>query len=112
MLNFFKHYYTVLRYILKKKVTLNEKEKNVRHECFRGKIIFDESRCVKCKTCEKSCINKCIDVDDKFKIDYSSCCFCGRCTESCPTRAIYMDSSDVNNVTDKCNLIHHMKEEK
>lgn len=109
MWNFFRHYIAVLRYLFKRKVTLNVNECNARPDKFKGQIVVDNRKCLKCKTCEKSCINGCIKVDDKFKIDYQSCCFCGRCVESCPVKAITVLTNDACGVINKDDLIQRME---
>ena len=109
MLRLCKHYLSVLRYIFKRKVTLKAHEKNIRSKNFKGQIILDNRKCVKCKTCEKSCINGCINVDHNFKIDYRSCSFCGRCVESCPVNAINMQSNDVCGSTIKSDLVRNLE---
>jgi len=60
----------------------------------RGKLIFDESKCVGCKMCVRDCPARAIEIekvaDKKYKavllIDH--CIFCGQCVESCHSNAL------------------------
>lgn len=113
MIDFFVHYITVLKYALKRKVTLRyPKQRNMRSDKFRGMHTFNKELCVKCKTCELTCYNHCINVDKDFEIDYTRCCFCGRCIEACPTKALKMTKQDVGCERSKSDLIYHFTGDK
>lgn len=109
MFSFVSGYITVLKYLFRKKVTIHfPKERNKRSDIFRGKHVLNTKLCVKCKTCEKACINGCINVENKFQIDYSSCCFCGRCVHACPTHALQMSKHDARCALNKKMLIQYL----
>lgn len=112
MLSIIEHYITVLKYAFKKKATLKyPEEKNDRSCHFRGAHAWNKDSCIKCKTCEKACIGKCISVDNRFEIDYQKCCFCGRCVHACPTHALSMTDKDVAPVAIKDDLKKNFEEE-
>lgn len=56
-----------------------------RFSIFRPTI--DNSKCIKCKKCERGCKSSCIDIAGG-KIDYSRCVSCYDCIENCPKQAI------------------------
>lgn len=81
---------TVLENGLKPSVTLEypEQQKTL-NKNFRGKIIYDKNKCIKCKLCEKVCpVKDTISTDNCFTINFSSCIFCGNCVENCPKNAL------------------------
>lgn len=49
--------------------------------------VIDENACSGCKTCEKRCRAKCIDIENK-KIDYSRCVDCFDCIDACPNGSL------------------------
>lgn len=104
-------YLSVLKHIFKKKVTLKYPEEKNKRSIFRGKHTLNTSRCTRCKTCERSCINDAIKIDRDFEIDYRLCCFCGRCTAACPTKALSMLTDDVDGTTSSEELIAHLNKE-
>lgn len=56
-----------------------------RFSIFRPTI--DNSKCIKCKKCERNCKSSCIDIAGG-KIDYSRCVSCFDCIGNCPKQAI------------------------
>ncbi len=52
------------------------------------KVRIDESKCVSCGLCAKSCKAACIDSKN-HKIDYSRCVVCGNCIGHCHKGALY-----------------------
>ena len=56
-----------------------------RYSVFRPTI--DESKCVGCKLCERSCKSRCINAADK-SIDYSRCVACMNCVDKCKQGAL------------------------
>lgn len=94
-----------LRYLFKKKVTLNYPyEKGPLSPRFRGEHALrryanGEERCISCKLCEAVCPAQAITiegaprVDDsrrtlRYDIDMTKCIYCGLCAEACPVDAI------------------------
>ncbi len=59
-------------------------------------INYDDDKCKKCNTCEKTCSFDSITFNDNIrKYDKEKCLGCGLCIESCPESALsqYIDSS-------------------
>ncbi|WP_024615147.1 4Fe-4S dicluster domain-containing protein [Clostridium sp. Ade.TY] len=86
--------------------TLNNREvKN-----YRGKIQFDNEKCIGCGICIRVCSPKAIEkniikIDDtteeiSMNFDLGSCTFCGMCSDFCPKNAIIL-TNDFNMVTEK-----------
>ena len=60
-------------------------------ECiaFGGELIWNETRCIGCKTCIGTCPNGCLAFDgEQLKIDRTNCAACFRCEEACPGAAL------------------------
>lgn len=73
---------------------------------FRGHVdlVLDpktnNSRCIACSMCERSCPSECFKVKGKkpegkkkkvpvlFELDFTRCSLCGTCVEVCPTKAL------------------------
>lgn len=56
----------------------------------RIEIAYFEYKCVKCKTCLKTCPLEAITLNEKneIEIDRKKCNGCGECVEACPTNAL------------------------
>ena len=94
-----------LKYLFKKKVTLNYPfEKGFISSRFRGEHALrryesGEERCIACKLCEAVCPAQAIYIEaeeradgsrktTRYDIDMTKCIYCGFCQESCPVDAI------------------------
>jgi formate hydrogenlyase subunit 6 len=63
-------------------------------ENFRGKLKFEQSKCIGCKICERECpsdaikITKVADKVFQAELYLDRCIFCGQCVDSCPKYAL------------------------
>ena len=60
-------------------------------------VVRNDSRCIKCRVCERQCANEVhlYDSDlDRMVSDESKCVDCQRCVSLCPTRALKIVRSD------------------
>lgn len=60
----------------------------------KGHIVIDESTCILCGICQKSCPCNCIVVEKKerkWEIDPFMCIQCGSCVRACPKSSLSMD---------------------
>ena len=61
---------------------------------FRGKLVFDASKCVGCKLCMRDCpadaitIRKVGEKQFEADIDIGKCIACAQCVDSCPRKAL------------------------
>ena len=73
---------------------------------FRGRPIFDVTKCIGCGGCASNCPAReilLIDISQEIRIlKYLGrrCTYCGRCADVCPEKAITM-SKEFENATDK-----------
>lgn len=106
LLDIAKGLWTTLRYMFKRKVTLNyPHQKAPLSPRFRGqhalrKYINGEERCIACKLCEGICPAQAIVIEAgprtedgsrrtvRYDIDMTKCIYCGLCQEACPVDAI------------------------
>jgi len=54
----------------------------------RSLPVLDESKCTKCRICERICPYFAIDFTDKITFNSEKCFECGLCISKCPTKAI------------------------
>lgn len=111
ILSLCKNLATTLKYMFKKKVTINyPKEKVKISDKFRGQhklCIYDDGteRCIACKLCEAVCPAQAITITSaenakgerrtiRYDIDNTKCIFCGLCEEACPVDAIIETKND------------------
>jgi glutamate synthase domain-containing protein 2 len=60
-------------------------------------IARDDSRCIRCRVCERQCANEVHSYDEELGhmlADESKCVNCHRCVSLCPTRALKIVKSD------------------
>ena len=72
----------------KKPVTYSLQEiKNRRSK--QSNIIIDKNKCILCKTCERVCPSKCINIIDleKYEFNNKNCCDCKLCERCCSVYA-------------------------
>lgn len=74
----------------KKPVTLNKETilEQAKRTC--NNLTIDPAKCIACKTCVRTCPNKCIKIIDKehFEFNVSRCANCHLCQKLCPKNAI------------------------
>ena len=105
LIEIFKGLYLTLKYLFKKKVTINYPyEKGKLSPRFRGEHALrrypnGEERCIACKLCEAVCPAQAITIESaeredgsrkttRYDIDMMKCIYCGLCEEACPVDAI------------------------
>ncbi len=110
LLDILKGFWTTLRYLFKRKVTLlYPNEKAPLSPRFRGQHALrhyanGEERCIACKLCEAICPAQAIVIEAeprggegitegsrrtvRYDIDMTKCIYCGLCQEACPVDAI------------------------
>jgi len=60
-------------------------------ECidFKGELIWNETRCIGCRTCIGACPNGCLVFSgDRLEIDRTKCTACFLCEDACPGAAL------------------------
>lgn len=60
-------------------------------------VIRNDSRCIRCRVCQRQCANEVHRYDEEGKLmlsDESKCVNCQRCVSLCPTRALKIVKSD------------------
>lgn len=106
--------FTVFKHSFKRRVTLEYPEKKAElSNRFRGKHVWNSSKCVACKVCEKVCPADAIKIekaDDniKFAVDYSKCIFCGNCEYYCKNSAIKLSKTYEMATDTKADLMYEM----
>ena len=105
LLEIIKGLFLTLKYLFKKKVTINYPyEKNFISSRFRGEHALrrypnGEERCIACNRCEAVCPAQAIVIEaeprpdgsrrtTRYDIDMTKCIYCGFCQEACPVDAI------------------------
>lgn len=70
---------------------------------YRGRILFDPTKCINCGMCERVCAPHCMtreskplaggepgDLEITFTFDMTSCTFCGLCADFCSRNSIQL----------------------
>jgi formate hydrogenlyase subunit 6/NADH:ubiquinone oxidoreductase subunit I len=102
-------------YIFKKPETVEYPERPIIiPDSYRGLHTFDQTRCLACRLCQRTCPTSCIIIESngagknaditKFAINYSECLFCGLCAEACASQVLKLSPTPPVPVTDKSNL--------
>jgi formate hydrogenlyase subunit 6/NADH:ubiquinone oxidoreductase subunit I len=70
---------------------------------FRGRIVYDPSKCIGCGLCVRFCPSRTIKMKEnrKIKLDLSECCYCYTCQEICPTKCIKLTRTPTPHSMDK-----------
>ena len=85
-------------------------------ERFRGRPVFDGSKCIGCAGCANNCPAREILLFDKCQeiriLEYLGrrCTYCGRCADMCPEKAVTMShefENATNAIGDAYKLIQH-----
>ena len=71
------------------------------YDGFRGKLKFDQPKCIGCKICMRDCpsfaieIFKISETEKIFKatVRLDRCVYCGQCVDSCPKDALEMTTN-------------------
>jgi len=91
-------------------------EKLIPSERFRGRIHFEQPKCISCEVCVRVCPINLPVVDwefnkatkkkelNSYSIDFGVCIFCGNCVEYCPTSCLSMTEEYELSVYDRHEL--------
>lgn len=86
-----------LRSLVRKPATISYPEQKVEFPAdFRGRLVFDTSKCIGCKLCMRDCPSGAIEIVKgegggfKAVLSMGSCLYCGQCAESCHKQALRM----------------------
>ncbi|WP_218079823.1 NADH-quinone oxidoreductase subunit NuoI [Anthocerotibacter panamensis] len=91
-------------------------EKVIPSERFRGRIHFEQPKCISCEVCVRVCPINLPVVDwefnkatkkkelNSYSIDFGVCIFCGNCVEYCPTNCLSMTEEYELSVYDRHEL--------
>jgi len=95
---------------------LDLKSKEKPTEKFRGKVIYDPSKCIKCFSCVRSCPASAIRFlreNNALYFEYfeDRCIFCGTCEFVCPQGAIKLENKAQKIIKDKNQFIFRVKKE-
>lgn len=110
LLDILKGMMMTLRYLFKKKYTINYPyEKSTVSTIYKGehalqKYSNGEEKCIGCKLCEIVCPAQAIIIETnvsengtrrttRYDIDMTKCIYCGLCEESCPVDAIVQSNN-------------------
>ena len=58
------------------------------NEAEKFEFEFVESKCTRCKLCEKVCAYTARKLNGKMELDEEECRYCGLCISVCPTGAL------------------------
>lgn len=92
----------VARLLKRKPTTYNFPPETPLTAGFRGRHVFDPTKCIGCKLCHRICPNNAIEMVEREKdegnvlqpqIDYARCSFCGLCVDICPMEALTFSNS-------------------
>lgn len=75
---------------------------------YRGRLLYDRSKCIGCKLCMKVCpanATEFVPEEKKIIIHNDRCCFCAQCTEICPVKCLAMSDESLNSSYDRKNDI-------
>jgi len=91
-------------------------QKLIPSERFRGRIHFEQPKCISCEVCVRVCPINLPVVDwefnkatkkkelNSYSIDFGVCIFCGNCVEYCPTSCLSMTEEYELSVYDRHEL--------
>jgi len=88
---------TVLKNLFSKPATRRYPFADIREPVagYRGKIIFDGSKCLTCGACSRICPAKAIEIlktEKQIKYYPFNCIYCHSCVEICPAKCITEDN--------------------
>jgi ech hydrogenase subunit F len=98
--------FTIWKNLLSRPVTRRYPFKDIREPFagYRGKILFDASKCDLCGACATLCPSIAIEVDceaRQIRHNPFKCIYCGTCVQICPRKAIIQDEQYVPPATVK-----------
>lgn len=112
----------VLRGFFRKPVTqLYPFEKTSAPEAFRGKLVWDPTKCTGCQLCVKDCPSNALELitidraAKRFVLRYNSdrCTYCAQCVVNCRFKCIEMSDQqwELASLTKEPFTIHYGREE-
>ncbi|MDD1718508.1 MAG: 4Fe-4S dicluster domain-containing protein [Methanoregulaceae archaeon] len=93
---FFEMAKTAIKTLVQRPATIRYPAESAKKtEISRGHVTIDESRCISCGSCQRTCPSQAIVVEKEAKtwqIDRLRCVVCRACVDVCPVKCLFMDT--------------------